>query len=190
MIDLKLGDCFKIIKTMRDDSVDVSFTSPPYNSIRHKKYKNYNDDVDDYFKFLCNFTNELLRITKKTIIINLQTNYYNKKDIYKYIGKYCEEITRVIIWKKTNPTPSSMRHRLTNSYEMFLIFSKNGIVSTNSVFMKDVIEYPINSFRIKGHKAIMNKEIADLFIKEFTNENDIVLDCFMGTGTTGISCKL
>ena len=34
----------------------------------------------------------------------------------------------------------------------------------------------------------MNIEVADFIIKNFTQENEIVLDPFMGTGTTGISC--
>ena len=34
----------------------------------------------------------------------------------------------------------------------------------------------------------MNKEIADYFVKNFTQENETILDPFMGSGTTGISC--
>ena len=188
MIDLKLGDCLEIMKIMKDNSIDVSFTSPPYNSIRHKEYKNYTDDLKNYYLFLCKFTDELLRITKKTIIINLQANYYNKADVYKYIGNYCDKITRIVIWNKSNPTPAR-KNRLTNSYEYFLIFSKEHNVVINSIFMRDVIDFPINSQKIKEHKAVMNNDVADLFIREFTDEKDTILDCFMGSGTTGLSCK-
>ena len=41
----------------------------------------------------------------------------------------------------------------------------------------------------KIHKAVMKQEVSDWFIEKFTNENDLVLDPFMGLGTTGISCK-
>ena len=78
------------MKEMADKSVDISFTSPPYNRKRNDKYKNYDDDIADYYKFLCDFTDELLRITKKYIFINLQKNYYNKKDIFKYTGEQNE----------------------------------------------------------------------------------------------------
>lgn len=189
MFELINNDCFVELYKMGNDSVDVAFTSPPYNSIRHKKYEKYDDNIKDYFQFLCEFTNQLLRIAKKTIIINIQSNYYNKKDVYKYIGNYCDYITRIIIWNKSNPTPSSMQHRLTNSYEYFILFSKTGSIKTNSIFMKDVIDFPINSKHNYNHKAIMNSDVSDLFIKEFTKEGDLVLDCFMGTGTTGLSCK-
>lgn len=189
MVKLINGDCLIELKKMEEESVDISFTSPPYNSIRHKKYKNYSDNIDNYYLFLCKFTDELLRITKKTVIINVQTNYYNRPDVYKYIGKYNKDITRIIIWNKSNPTPSSMRHRLTNAYEFFIIFSKEGSAKINSVFMKDTIDFPINSQKIKGHNAVMNSDVSDLFIREFSNKGDIVLDCFMGTGTTALSCK-
>lgn len=189
MVKLINGDCLIELKKMEEESVDISFTSPPYNSVRHKKYKNYSDNIDNYYSFLCKFTDELLRITKKTVIINVQTNYYNRPDVYKYIGKYNKDITRIIIWNKSNPTPSSMQHRLTNAYEFFIIFSKEGSVKINSVFMKDTIDFPINSQKIKGHKAVMNSDVADLFIKEFSNKGDVVLDCFMGSGTTALSCQ-
>lgn len=189
MFKLINGDCFIELKKITTESIDVSFTSPPYNSIRHKKYNNYTDDIDNYYLFLCEFTDELLRITKKTVIINIQANYYNRPDVYKYIGKYNKEISRIIIWSKSNPTPSSMQHKLTNAYEFFMIFSKEKSININSIFMKDVINYPINSQKIKGHKAVMNSDVSDLFIKEFSNKGDIVLDCFMGSGTTAVSCK-
>ena len=189
MVKLINGDCLIELKKMGEESVDISFTSPPYNSVRHKKYKNYSDNIDNYYSFLCKFTDELLRITKKTIIINVQTNYYNRPDVYKYIGKYNEDISRIIIWNKSNPTPSSMQHKLTNAYEFFIIFSKEKSVTINSIFMKDVINFPINSQKIKGHKAVMNSDVSDLFIREFSNKGDIVLDCFMGSGTTALSCK-
>ena len=187
MIDLRHGDCLEIMKDIPDESIDVSFTSPPYNSVRHKKYKNYNDDLKDYYSFLCKFTDELLRITKRAVIINVQANYYNRPDVYKYIGKYCNEISRIIIWNKSNPQPSSMRHKLTNAYEFFMIFSKEPSVNINSVFMKDVVNYPINSVRVKGHSAVMNNDLCDLFIREFTKESDTVLDPFMGSGTTAVA---
>lgn len=40
----------------------------------------------------------------------------------------------------------------------------------------------------KEHKAVMKQEVSDWFIGNFTKENDIILDCFMGLGTTGQSC--
>lgn len=187
MIKLYNDDCFKIMKEMADKSVDISFTSPPYNRKRNDKYKNYDDDIADYYKFLCDFTDELLRITKKYIFINLQKNYYNKKDIFKYIGEYSDKIVEIIVWGKTNPMPAS-GFNITNAYEFFFVLSDSALKS-NTTYTKNIISSSVNSATtLKEHKAVMKQEISDYFIEKFTNVSDIVLDCFMGTGTTGVSC--
>lgn len=73
------GDCLEVLKTIPDDTFDVAFTSPPYNRKRNDKYTFYDDIIEDYFNFLVSFTNELLRVSKRHIFINIQKQYYNKK---------------------------------------------------------------------------------------------------------------
>lgn len=187
MIDLRLGDCLEILKDIPDKSIDISFTSPPYNRKRNDKYKNYDDTIDDYFGFLCNFTDELLRLTKKYIFINLQKNYYNKKEVFEYIGKYANKIVEIVVWEKTNPMPASGLN-ITNAYEFFIVLS-NKPLKSNTTYTKNIISSSVNSdTTLKEHRAVMKQEISDYFITKFTFKNDIVLDPFMGTGTTGVSC--
>ena len=181
------GDCLEILKTFTDKSVDVSFTSPPYNRKRNDKYENYDDTIVDYYGFLCNFTNELLRITNKWVFVNIQTNYYNRSDVYKYIGNYADKIQNIIIWEKTNPMPAS-GNNITNAVEYFIVLGNNSLKS-NTTYTKNHISTSVNSQMDKIHKAVMKQEVSDWFIEKFTNENDLVLDPFMGLGTTGISCK-
>lgn len=181
------GDCLEILKTFTDKSVDVSFTSPPYNRKRNDKYENYDDTIVDYYGFLCDFTNELLRITKKWVFVNIQTNYYNRSDVYKYIGNYADKIQNMIVWEKTNPMPAS-GNNITNAVEYFIVLGDNSLKS-NTTYTKNHISTSVNSQMDKIHKAVMKQEVSDWFIEKFTNENDIVLDPFMGLGTTGISCK-
>lgn len=188
MIDLRKGDCLELMKDIPDKSIEIAFTSPPYNRKRNDKYKNYNDTLEDYFGFLCNFTDELIRITKNYVFVNLQKNYYNKKDIFEYIGKYAEKIVEIIIWEKTNPMPASGKN-ITNAYEMFIVLS-NTPLKSNTTYTKNTITSSVNSdTTLKEHRAVMKQEISDYFIEKFTNENDIIVDPFMGTGTTGVSCK-
>jgi DNA modification methylase len=188
MIDLKCGDCFKLLKEIADKSIDVSFTSPPYNRKRNDKYDNYDDTVENYFKFLCDFTEELLRVTKKYVFVNIQKNYYNKEDVFKYIGKYNTKIQEIIIWEKTNPMPAS-GNSVTNSYEFFIVLGDIPLKS-NETYTKNIISSSVNSSTtLKEHRAVMKQEVSDYFIRNFTEIGDVVLDNFMGTGTTGVSCK-
>ena len=181
------GDCLDEMKKMADNSVDFAFTSPPYNRKRNDKYDHYDDIVDDYYAWMCNVIDELIRITNGNVFFNIQKNFYNKKDVFNLIGKYSDAIQEVIIWEKSNPMPAS-GGSITNSHEYIIVFGEASLTS-NSTYTKNTITTSVNSNMPKNHKAVMHREVSDWVIENFTNENDTVLDCFMGTATTGMSGK-
>lgn len=181
-------DCFNVMKDMEDNSVDVTFTSPPYNRKRNDKYENYDDTIKDYYKFLKDTINELLRVTERHVIFNIQTNYYNKAEVYKIIGDFADKIQQIIIWEKSNPLPAS-GNNITNAFEYFLVLG-NEPLKSNYTYTKNHITTSKNSETTsKIHKAVMKQEVADWFIDHFTKENDLVFDPFLGLGTTAVSCK-
>jgi hypothetical protein len=180
-------DCFDGFKMIKDKSIDHIFTSPPYNRKRNDKYKHHDDCIDDYFGWLCNVIDESIRVSKGYVFFNIMKNYYNKQDVFKLIGKYSEKIIEIIIWEKTNPLPAS-GNAITNAYEFFIIFG-NDKLKSNQTYTKNIISTSVNSDMTKEHRAIMKQDVSDWFIKTFTKENDVILDCFMGSGTTAISCK-
>lgn len=182
------NDCFKALEEINDKSIDYVLTSPPYNRKRNDKYTDYNDNIDDYFSFLVNITDILLQKTKKHIFMNIQANYYNRVDVYKYIGHYADKIQNIIIWEKTNPTPAA-GNSITNSYEYIIVLGDFSLKS-NTTYTKNHITTNVckNEYH-KVHKAVMNEEISDWIIEKFTQEGELILDPFMGTGTTGASCK-
>lgn len=185
-------DCIEGMKQMQDKSVDVSFTSPPYNRIRNDTYAFYDDTKDDYYEFICDVTNELLRLTKKVCIVNIQANHFNKVDVFRYIGKYAQNMQGIIVWEKTNPQPATNfrdgQYSITNAYEFFFVMGENGAEFRANTKIKNIISTPVNSEHFEGHRAVMRKDVADWFINNFTAKDDIVLDPFMGCGTTALSC--
>ena len=180
------ADCLEIMQNMPDNSVDYVLTSPPYNRKRNDKYKLYNDQIADYFTFNQEVINQLLRISKKHIFYNIQTNFYNRDTVYKLIGYFNKDIKEIIIWEKSNPMPAA-GNAITNAVEYFIVLGKESLKS-NTTYTKNIITSSVNSKMPKIHKAVMKQEIADYFIETFTKEKDIILDPFMGIGTTGISC--
>jgi len=186
MIQLFNGDCLEVMQDMPDNSVDYVLTSPPYNRKRNDKYKLYNDQIADYFTFNQEVINQLLRISKKHIFYNIQTNFYNRDIVYKLIGYFNKDIKEIIIWEKSNPMPAA-GNAITNAVEYFIVLGKESLKS-NTTYTKNIITSSVNSKMPKIHKAVMKQEIADYFIETFTKEKDIILDPFMGIGTTGISC--
>lgn len=186
MINLINGDC--LIELTKIDQFDIAFTSPPYNRKRNDKYNNYNDTLDDYYSFLCSFTDLLLSKCRKYVIVNIQKNFYNKKEVFQYIGNYADIIQDIIIWQKSNPMPASGKS-LTNAYEFFIVLGDKAPLKSNQTYTKNIITTAVNTeSTTEIHKAVMKQEVADWFIRNFTDDNDIICDCFMGLGTTGISC--
>lgn len=189
------GDCLELFKKLENNSIDVVFTSPPYFSTggrNHKKYLGREEKYDDYFGFSCEVIDECLRVSKKYVLYNIQALQGNRNNIYKIIGKYAELIHDILIWYKPNGMPSS-NNKISNKYEMVLIIKKNpkDPVDVTSKRFDNVIEMNTNSENEYSdiHRAVMKKEFCDEIIKNFTEENDIVLDPFFGTGTTGLCCK-
>ena len=176
-------DCFNVLK---DIECDIVFTSPPYNRKRNDKYTNYDDTITDYFSFLTRFIDTVRY--RKYLFLNIQTNFYNKQDVYKLIGKYYNKIQQIFIWEKSNPMPAQ-GYNITNAYELFIVFGDKALKS-NTTYTKNVLTTSVNSSTTtKIHRAVMKQEVADWFIDNFTVDGDVILDPFMGLGTTGIACK-
>ena len=181
------GDSFKLIPQLGEKKVDFVFTSPPYNRKRNDKYKNYDDVSNNYFAFLKQNINDCLRVGKY-VFYNIQKNYYNKQDVFKIIGEFYDKIIDIICWAKTNPMPAQGTH-ITNSYEFILIMSNTEKqIKATKTYTKNFIEtavYSENPYK-KIHRAVMKPEVVKWFIERFTKENDVILDPFMGVGTTGV----
>ena len=182
------GDCLALLPKIESGSIDHAITSPPYNRLRNDKYAEYDDRIKDYHSFLCSFTNELLRVCRSNVMINIQKTMYNKVDVMKYIGDFSDKINEIFVWEKTNPMPAAGT-AITNAYEFVFFMSKSGKVESNSTYTKNVIQTQVFNSGPKDHKAVMNPEVAKFFIGNFTKEGDSIIDPFMGYGTTAIVAK-
>lgn len=195
------ADCLEKMRQMADGEVDVVFTSPPYNDSgnteadkdnkRHFKYKEA-EYRSDWFEWQCECIDEMLRVAKRQVLYNVQPILSNKEDVYRLIGKYSEKIDQILIWYKPNAQPQHYPHRIANAYEIVLILKGRTFdkLYINSNGYRNVIVKSINNDHSYSdiHRAVMNKAFCDEIIREFTREDDIVLDPYMGVGTTGVSC--
>ena len=198
---LVCADCMDVLTQMGDCSVDVTFTSPPYNDSakterdietkRHMKYDKV-EYRDDWLDWQIQVIDQLIRVTKRYVLYNVQAILSNKEDVYRLIGHYAEQIHQIFIWYKPNAQPQTYAHRIGNSYEMVILFrgKKFKNLYVNSEHYNNVIVQNINSNRTYSnvHRAMMSEPFSDEIIREFTQKNDIVFDPFMGLATTGVSC--
>lgn len=186
-----LGDCNELILNLDDKSVDYVITSPPYNRDKLDKYDHYHDAIkkDDYLTMLISITDQLLRVTKNHIFFNIQQTFCNKEQVFQYIGHYYDKIKELIVWEKDNPRPAcTITKSVTNAYE-FIIVLGNDYLKTNGDHVKNVIHTNVYNNKIKSHHAVMHPKVCEWLIDNFTNDCDIILDPFMGTGTTAICAR-
>lgn len=189
------------MKRMPDNFIDYVLTSPPYNVGYNqmngddtKKYKDYKDNLDDYFLNQKNLIDELLRVTKNHIFYNIQMLGNNKVDFLNILGHFKDNIKDIIIWQK-NMIPHIEAGVISSSFEFIIIFSNqqpekkkfyDGNFRGNFGNVIKTLNTHSNPFA-KEHKAIMPLDIPRMFMQKFGNENDLWYDPYMGTGTTAVA---
>lgn len=104
--------------------------------------------------------------------------------------KYKFKQLRFIEWIKTNPQPRNSKiNYMTNCREIALVGIKISNPTFNSSHDNGIYMYPIQSNKSMIHPTKKNLKLFEELIKKHTNENDIVLDTFLGSGTTAVACK-
>jgi DNA modification methylase len=97
----------------------------------------------------------------------------------------------ILTWNKTNPTPMTNNTFLPD-IEYCLYFREKGVPLNDGYELKSkwyISPINKNDKDLFNHPTIKPLELVKRHIKHTTQENDIVLDCFMGSGTTAVACK-
>jgi site-specific DNA-methyltransferase (adenine-specific) len=106
------------------------------------------------------------------------------------MDKYKFKQLRFIEWIKTNPQPINSRvNYLTNSREIALLGVKKGKPTFNGEYDKGIYEFPIQGGKKRFHPTQKSIKLFEELIKKHSNEGDLVVDTFLGGGTTAIACK-
>lgn len=194
-------DCLEGIKLIADNSIDLIVTDPPYeientkaggNSKLARSIQQMNDEIKENNLtngFNVEILDEMVRVMK-TINIYIWCNH---KQIPMYIDYFVNNLKcsfDILIWNKPNAMPLFNNKYLTDK-EYCLYFRKNGKCDPASYEEAKTVYYqPINAKDKKSfkHPTIKPLNIIETIIKNSSNENDIVLDCFMGSGTTAVAC--
>ena len=212
-VELIQGDCLEKMKDIPDKSIDMVFTSPPYNMnlrIRNgkhcsrqivkelsTKYEGFADNLsmEDYFNFNVRVVSELLRVSD-LVFYNVQFLTGNKSALYKLIGHFHDKIKEFIIWDKINAQPAIGQKVLNSRFEVILVFQNSHPESRSfdtAQFARGTLQ---NLWQIKrgkkieaSHGATFPEELAEVVVKNFSFNEATILDPFMGTGTVGVVCK-
>lgn len=186
MIKLYHEDCIKVMQSMPDESVDFTLTDIPYNAVSRDSngLRNLNKEAADVLTFdLAEFLKDVYRVTKNSIVIFCGKEQFST--IYSFFANQHGTV-RPIIYEKTNPSPMNGQYVYLSGVEMAIWFKKKGAKTFNAHCKNTVFKYPNGSSKL--HPTEKNHNLLADLILDNTNENDIVFDPCMGSGSTGVAC--
>jgi DNA modification methylase len=208
------GNCLKVMKEIPDNSVDLVLTDPPYMISRKEKYSgldwmgkrskdgvnvnfdfgewDYFDSLEDYLKFTKKWFEECYRLIRD----GGQIYSFFSKERQWFLWKWWEEFggksRNIITWHKLNPIPQVRKVGYQSSTE----FAFWGTKGKNHTFnyqlgqCHNFIETSICSGNERWtHPTQKSLKVIEMFLSYSSNENDIILDPFLGSGTTAVACK-
>ena len=204
------GDCFDLIKDIDSKSVDLILVDPPYLISKSSGFSNISDTTSKematkYGKVSIDFGEwdkgeldwdllfkEYYRILKDSGTLIIFYDIWKSNDIKSMADKYKFKQPRVGQWQKTNPVPiNSKLNYLSNAIEFFFTFVKGKKPTFHSLYDNGVYRYPICHGKERyDHPTQKPLALISDIINKHSNEGDVVLDNFAGTGTTAHACIL
>jgi site-specific DNA-methyltransferase (adenine-specific) len=197
-----------------DNCISLTVTSPPYNI-----GKDSDEDLsdDEYWKMITKVFEEVYRVTESggRLVVNVAN--LGRKPYIPFSKYFIEIILEIgflmrgeIIWQKSKGananfawgswlSPSNPVIR--DIHEYCLVFSKDSMKNSTKgeptiekeEFMESTLSiWNISPARAKkiGHPAPFPVELAKRFINLYSFKNDLILDPFIGSGSTAIAAKL
>lgn len=196
-------DALTIIKEFKRNGLKVNhiITDPPYNISKANNFNTMNTPrtgIDfgewDKGKFnLFTWIKPYSEILDKDGSFIIFCSYLYISEIAKVCENCNLQVKDIIVWQKANPMPRNINRRYVQDLEFAIWAVKTNSKWTfnkpdNSTYLRSLFKYPVaRSVNNKRHPTQKNLELMEEIMKIHTNENDIILDPFMGSGTTGIA---
>ena len=169
------------MKSMLPESVMFTLTDIPYDAVNRDSngLRNLDKKEADIITFNLNeFLEEVYRITSNSIVIFCGKEQFS--NIYEYFASK-KGTVRPIIWEKSNPSPMNGQHIYLSGVEFAVWFKRSGAKTFNAHCKNTVFKYP--NGRSKLHPTEKNHELLKQLILDNSNENDLVFDPCMGSGS-------
>ena len=205
------ADCLDVLATLPDNSIDAVVTSPPYNKkgLLGKKgkgnqvwdkheitYNSYEDNLpeDTYQKWMVEVLDELWRVVKPNGSI-----FYNHKPRrhkntahlpFEFVSKSKAPLYQLIVWDRRNSPNLRNDHLVPTTEHLYWLRKDKPKVfrqNLNREFVGEVWTIPPK--KQNGHPAPFPEQLVNNCLLLSTEEGDVVLDPFMGSGTTGVAAQ-
>ena len=196
MIDLRCGDCLELMKDIPDKSIDLVVTDPPYkivqggctnkavrlkgsNQEQLKKGTLFNNNSIKFNEWIP----EVYRVLKNNSHCYIMSNDRNINELLNVCEKVGFKLLNILVWGKSKHSPN--RYYLKNCE--FIVFLRKGKAKNiNNMGTKQLLL--IDNVENKNHPSEKPIKLMGILIKNSSNEQDKILDPFMGSGSTGVAC--
>lgn len=212
---IEQGDCIELMKNIPDNSINTIITSPPYNKkglngVRGSldtrlwnrlniDYDEYGDNMDEreYVKWQINFLNECNRVLKEdgSIFYNHKIRRHNRKAYFpQWIFYTKNNFYQMIIWDRKS-CYDMQEDYLYPTTELIFWLTKNKpkCFKSEAYYQKEIWDIaPVQttkSRQSKEHPAPFPDQLVENCIILTTEKGDVVLDPFVGSGTTAFVAK-
>ena len=189
MIELHLGDCLEILPTIPTSSVDLVVVDPPYlvnvNSSINGKSNPWADMMNATYWFK-EWMTHCRRILKPSGAMWSFLNWKSLTIFQKSALDMGWKIVSLLVWDKEWIGPGGSVG-LRPSYELVGLFPKENFAIPDRS-LPDIQRFKWSSHKPNGHTSEKPLSLIRWLIEISGNKGDMVLDCFMGSGTTGDAC--
>ena len=189
MYKLYNGDCLEVMDRLieEDIKVDCILTDSPYgmnfkSNYRKNKYEKIENDNN--LNFLPLLFNKLYKILNDNSHIYCFCSWHNIDKFKIEFEKYFK-LKNIIVWEKNNTSMGDLKGSYAPKHE-FILYGHKGRRLRNGFRYADIIKAKRTNNKL--HPTQKPVDLLELLLKQSTNENEIVLDCFMGSGSTGVAC--
>ena len=194
------GNCLDTLKNIPNESIDLIVTDPPYPTTSRgnagnsggmlQKDINKKGKVFTYNNINCKeYAPEFYRLLKDGSHCYVMTNHINLIDMLNTFTDVGFHFIKSLIWNKGNKI---MGQYYMSQYEYILFFRKGKGKKINNCGTSDILSIPNKKTKDKDGKNIHDTEkpteLMEVLVNNSSQENELVLDPFMGVGSTGLAC--
>lgn len=193
-------DCLKGLKKIKDKSIDLIITSPPFNlgNTHHtgfKKHKSYEDKMPekDYQLWQIEVLNECFRVLKNNGSLIYQHKNRISKGIqispYEWIYKSNFIIKQEIVWINRSQNFDKIRF-YPFTERVYWLAKDNKTKLYNKINKQDVFDW--KEWKPVGTRGVHTRAFPEKLVEDFLNvfpDAKLILDPFIGSGTVAVVCK-
>lgn len=176
------------MKFIPDGSISMILTDPPYgmdfqSNYRIDKYSKIRNDKD--LSWLNDWTDEMFRVAKDDTAHYVFCSFHNV-DKFKQALEVKFKVKNMLVWEKNNTSMGDLKADFAPKYEM-IIFLQKGRRFINGRRDPNILKF--NRTGNKLHPTQKPVDLLEYLITKFSDKGAIVLDPFMGSGSTGVAAK-